>query len=390
MRAIGNHIFSTTVWATILLLLLGCAPPTNQFTSSSSAGGFSTGGFSNRSFSTQEESKADEFTPSPKLIAIGDLHGDYDAYIEVMRETGLIDQKDRWSGGNAILVQTGDIADRGPNSRQIITHIRELQKAAPRQGGKVITLIGNHEAMNMTGDLRYVHPGEYEAFRTRRSRKLRNRAFEANKDRIIEFYRASDPELSVSEIESKWKETYPLGRLEHQAAWRPDGEIGQWVISNPMVALVHDTLFVHGGISADYASLSIDEMNERARAALLARDGSPERIINDEKGPLWYRGLIEVFATVSPPGAVSDATDENALSPAEELSIVLSAFGAKRMVVGHTPSIEGILGSYDNRLIQIDTGIAEYYGGVPSFLRLEYGKVYAHSDGEIIEMGDSK
>ncbi len=361
MSEFPNHIFSAAFLAVILILLPGCVSPTNQLTSS---------------FSATAQPKL-----SQKVIAIGDLHGDYDAYIELLQEAKLIDQENRWSGGSTILVQTGDVADRGPHSRKIIAHLRQLQNAAKRQGGKVLTLIGNHEAMNMTGDLRYVHPGEYEAFQTRQSRRLRDRAYRANKTQIIKFYRQSDPELSKREIKAKWEETYPLGRVEHQAEWGPKGEIGKWVIANPVVALVQDTLFAHGGISADYAELSIDEMNQRARTALLAQDTAPESIINDENGPLWYRGLTERFAPA--------ATDENAASPAEELSIVLSAFGAKRMVIGHTPSTKGILASHDNRLIQIDTGIAEYYGGVNSFLRLENGKVYAHSDGEIIEIGDS-
>ena len=109
------------------------------------------------------------FAQAQRIVAVGDLHGDYAAWIDIARAAGIVDARSRWSGGNAILVQTGDIADRGPDSLKIIRHLQALQKEAPAAGGKVVVLVGNHEAMNVTGDLRYVDPGEYAAFRDRRS-----------------------------------------------------------------------------------------------------------------------------------------------------------------------------------------------------------------------------
>ena len=96
-----------------------------------------------------------------RIIAIGDLHGDYEAFTQLLSQAELIDERGKWSGGSTILVQTGDVPDRGPDSLKIIQHLQRLQKQAPRRDGRVITLVGNHEAMNMTGDLRYVHEGEY-------------------------------------------------------------------------------------------------------------------------------------------------------------------------------------------------------------------------------------
>ncbi|MEO0982716.1 MAG: metallophosphoesterase [Pseudomonadota bacterium] len=318
---------------------------------------------------------------SPKIISIGDLHGDYEGYLSILREAGLIDDRDRWAGGDTIFVQTGDVPDRGPDSLKIIEHLQKLQNRARRKGGDVITLVGNHEALNIVGDLRYVHPGEYEAFQTRRSEALRDRVFEANKDNIIAVYRERDPDLSDDDIEAAWKERTPLGRIEHQMEWAPEGEIGSWVVDNPAVVIVNGTLFAHGGLSAKYAEYSIDEINQLTREALLARDVSLESIINDEFGPLWYRGLVPDFS--------APADDPDALSPEEELELVLATFGAERLVVGHTPSIAGISSSYDDRFIQIDTGISSYYGGPRSFLRIEDGKVYAHDDGEVTELGTS-
>ena len=133
---------------------------------------------------------------SPPIIAVGDIHGDYDAYVSILREAGLIDAKGKWSGGRSILVQLGDIPDRGPDTRKIIEHLMGLEKAARRKGGRVAALIGNHEAMNVTGDLRYVTPEEYAAFATRKSPKTRAAYFKKNFATLAEFYRGKDPALT--------------------------------------------------------------------------------------------------------------------------------------------------------------------------------------------------
>ena len=110
--------------------------------------------------------KIDDYhwTGVERVIAIGDLHGDYEQYLKVMKSAGLIDKKEKWSGGQTHLVQTGDITDRGPDSRKIIDHLVKLSKQAKKAGGYVHLLIGNHESMNVVGDLRYVAPGEFAAF----------------------------------------------------------------------------------------------------------------------------------------------------------------------------------------------------------------------------------
>ena len=71
---------------------------------------------------------------------------------------------------NATLVQMGDVVDRGPDSLKIIHDLMKLQREAPKRGGQVIVVLGNHEAMMMTDDMRYVHPGEYAAFADREFR----------------------------------------------------------------------------------------------------------------------------------------------------------------------------------------------------------------------------
>lgn len=307
---------------------------------------------------------------SPRIVAVGDLHGDFDAYVQIIRAAGLVDERNRWAAGRAIFVQTGDIVDRGPDSLRIIRHLMRLQRQAERDGGRVVVLVGNHEAMNVVGDLRYVHPGEYAAFADRNSRRQRERAYRANRESIEAFYRRADPSMLADAVKAAWTADTPLGWVEHRAAWAPEGEIGSWVIGNPAVVLIDGTLFAHGGLGAAYASIPIDEINRRVAAALAAGDAAPDAIINDPLGPLWYRGL----ATPAPVGEEGGAS----LAVENELDLVLGAYGAQRMVIAHTPSLDGIQLRHGGRLAIIDTGIAAAYGGRPTFLEIREGEMVAH------------
>ncbi len=307
--------------------------------------------------------------PPQRIVAVGDLHGDYAAWIDIARDAGLIDAKNKWTGGRTTLVQTGDITDRGPDSLKIIRHLIALDGEAKRAGGRVIVLLGNHEAMQVTGDYRYVTPGEYAAFADRQSARRRDAAFDANSKAIIAFYHQRDPSLSPKAIRAEWVATNPLGKLEYVAAWAPTGELGRWAATLPAVAKIGDTIFVHGGISAKYALVPISEMNRRARAALLAGDASDEAIINDQMGPLWYRGLV----TRAGEPAVGRPTME------AELDGSLLGHGAKRMVIGHTPDIKGVGFLYGGKLIQIDTGISRYYGGKLGWLEIIGERAIPHA-----------
>ncbi len=318
-----------------------------------------------------------------RIVAIGDLHGDYEVWTAIAHDAGLIDTKGRWAGGTTILVQAGDITDRGPDSLKIIRQLQKLQKEAPKAGGQVIVLIGNHEAMNVTGDLRYVDPGEFAAFRDSRSEGLREAFWDANGKLFIASYKAKYPAMSDKEIRTDWLNTTPLGMIEHQRAWAPVGELGRWTAGLPAVVKLGTTLFVHGGLSAAYTAMGgVDEINRRVRAAVAAGDKSPNSILYDPLGPLWYRGLItrgpafeqEVAA------AAAAAGKPNVARPPidQELDLVLAAFGAKRLVVGHTPNLKGIDIGRGGKLVRIDTGNSRYYKGQPSWLEIIGEQVTPH------------
>ena len=314
-----------------------------------------------------------------RIVAIGDLHGDHEAWRAISQAARLVDAKGKWTGGNATLVQMGDIVDRGPDSLKIIRDLMRLQRDAPKRGGRVIVLLGNHEAMMMTGDLRYVHPGEYAAFVNRDSKARRDRVFEANRAVIQAAYRARVPAMTPEAIKDEWVKTMPLGKIEYQLAWRPDGELGKWALSNPAAARLGDTLFVHGGISAAFANLPVDEINRQAAAALKAQDATPMAIVNNPQGPLWYRGLIirndGDDATVAPIPAGTTIP----LTIDQEIDLALRGFGVKRIVVAHTPSRQGIISGAGGKLWRVDSAISRAYGGTPAYLEIVGDRVTAHN-----------
>jgi hypothetical protein len=310
---------------------------------------------------------------SPRIVAVGDLHGDYAAFLDIVEAAGVADDRGRWTGGSTVFVQLGDVPDRGAESLKIIRFLQKLEKAAPKAGGKAVLLVGNHEAMNVTGDLRYVSEGEYAAFVDGKSQARRDKLFERNAPSIIAFYKDQVPSGSVGTIKGLWEDSYPLGMIEHRLAWSPKGEIGKWVTSHPAVAEIDGTLFVHGGLSVEYAARPIAEINTEVRAALAADKGDEPSILTDPHGPLWYRGNVsragedetERKGEVEPP------------SIEDELAQVLAAYGAKRLVVAHTPDLAGIEASHGGRLVRVDTGISSAYGGPRSYLEILYGRTLA-------------
>ena len=157
-----------------------------------------------------------------------------------------------------------------------------------------------------------------------------------------------------------------------------DDEGSSLVAGQRAIVKLGDTLFVHGGLSAEYAAIGIDETNRRVSAAMRAADGSPGSVLDDPLGPLWYRGLITRDPRVDPDGAKAAAAKPR--PPMEqELAQVLAATGAKRMVVGHTPSLKGVIISNEGRLIRADSGNSRHYGGPLSFVEILGDKVTAHT-----------
>ena len=313
-----------------------------------------------------------------RIIAVGDLHGDFEAWQAIARNAGVIDTRGHWAGGRTILVQMGDITDRWADSLKIVRSLQQLQKEAPRAGGKVYVVLGNHEAMNLQGDNRYTTAGEYAAFVDAQSSQRRDRVYAANRAQLEAAYRAQDPKITPDQVRAKWNSEHPLGWVEHRLAWGPSGELGQWATRNPAILRIGGTLFAHGGISVEYSKQPVDAINQRVASAMAAGDDSPTSILTDPLGPLWYRGLVgkddeaqAARAAAKPPLP--------ALTPEQELDAVLAAYGAQRLVIAHTPSLQGIQITANGRLARIDTGISRAYGGPLSWLEITGDRMIPHS-----------
>lgn len=324
-------------------------------------------------------------TAAPRIIAVGDLHGDFQAWMTIATAAGLVDRSGHWAGGRTTLVQLGDILDRGPDSLKIVRNLQQLQKEAPLKGGKVIVVLGNHEAMNLIGDYRYTTPGEYAAFADDQSRARREKLYRLNKAAIETSYRASNPQMTPDAIHEAWIAATPLGWIEHKLAWMPSGVLGQWATRNPAIVKIGDTLFVHGGISAEFAKTPLAEVNKRVAAAMVAGDESPQSILTDPLGPLWYRGLVRADTDAEAERTRNARPAPPAMGPRptpdQELTTVLAAYGAKRLVIGHTPILSGITITGGGRLARIDTGISRYYGGPLTWLEIVGDQLIPHSVG---------
>ena len=188
-----------------------------------------------------------------RVVAIGDIHGDLDAFVGILQRAQLIDPIRRWSGGKTTLVQTGDFLDRGPKARAVMDLLMSMQKDAQRQGGRVVVLMGNHEAMNIIGDWRYVTNNDYASFADDGPDPKKRKAVDSSK---------------------------PDGFAERCASLAPEGKYGKWLRSLPAVARVNDSIFLHGGIVPDLASSSVDKLNEAIAGEMKAFDTYKEFMVD--------------------------------------------------------------------------------------------------------------
>jgi hypothetical protein len=294
--------------------------------------------------------------PPSRVVAVGDVHGGYDEFVAVLQDAGVINRRRQWAGGRTQLVQTGDLLDRGPHSRRVMDLLMTLERQATRAGGRVHVLLGNHEVMNIAGDLRYVSPEEFAAFRTPDSDSLRAAAFEQLADPARRF----DPQYREA-----WEAERPLGWVEHRLAFARDGKYGRWIRQLDALVVVDEALFLHGGLSPKYAEATVESLNETIRAELADPARVMEGVAFDTDGPLWYRGL--------------------ALQPEEEIAPhvdrLLAHHGVKRIVIGHTVTPGVILPRVGGKVLMIDVGLSEVYGNRRACLVFEQGFAFARHRG---------
>ncbi len=276
-----------------------------------------------------------------RVVVFGDLHGDYAKFHDMLVEAGLVDSRDNWSGGKAHLVQLGDVPDRAPDTRKIMDLLMKLEPQARRAGGYLHALIGNHEAMNMEGDLRYTTPEEFAAFATRDSAAVRDRYYEA----VVAALKAHpspgvQPKFDTA-FRTQFDAEHPLGWVEHQIAWSADGVYGRWVLTHSAIIRIDDALYMHGGLGPEFAPFDDEVMNKAVITALNHQPeakGGPHDILWNEQGPLWYRGL---------------AQHEEA-AEAANVDAILTPRHVSQIVIGHTKQYPEVNARFGGKVLLTD------------------------------------
>lgn len=251
-----------------------------------------------------------------RIVVVGDLHGDYNQSVAVFRLAGLVDEHHQWSGGDAFLVQTGDVLDVGPDDLRIAHFLMKLGSQARKQGGNVHQLLGNHELRNFRGDFRGVDPGS--------------------------LHRQGGPVGRAFELSNQTK-------------------LGLYLRSRKAVLHIGPFLFMHGGFSTATSDLlvnleKIDEFNDAIKDALitgnvssdLAQDGLN---LDEDSGPVGNPILVRSILTVK----------------CDQLAKVLDEKfpGIQSVVVGHVPHDFDDWRLCGGRLIDIDFRMSRWKRGDP-------------------------
>ena len=154
------------------------------------------------------------------VVSIPDVHGDLQALQSALQLANLTDARHNWRApAGTVLVQTGDLFDRGDDTKAIVSLLQTIEVQAAAAGSTVHRLLGNHDVMNLMGDLRYVTPGDFASFG---------------------------------------------GHAARAASFARDGPIGAWLLRARICVHVGDTLFVHAGIAERFAALGCDQINAYA------------------------------------------------------------------------------------------------------------------------------
>jgi len=331
------------------------------------------------------------WTGVERVVAFADVHGAYEELTTLLRSAGVVDAELRWNGGKTHVVSLGDLLDRGADSRQVMDLLMRLQAEAAAAGGRLHVALGNHEAMNVLGDLRYVDRGEYAAYVAEEDPAERARA------------RSAFLARQAGTTEADFERLFPPGYFGHRRMLGPEGRYGQWLLSLPVAVKVNDTVYMHGGPSSVLAGRSLEQLNRDYRAALqgylsaeaaLRKAGllqfedvysrRPDaaaarlaamppgdaatalaplverfRVADDEpllgsRGPNWSRGVA--FC--------------NECAEADVLRPWLQAVGARRVVIGHTVARSGtVVSRFDGAVVKLDAGMNRaVYKGHPAVL----------------------
>ena len=290
-----------------------------------------------------------------RLVAIGDVHGDFKQTMRALELGKVMDADGRWVGGTTVLVQVGDILDRGDNELAIMRKFASLAKQARKEGGDVLVVHGNHEIMNVLGDFRYATKGAYAECA---------RYAEAKRQKLVEKLGEENAPPLPETPEDVNPETY-RGVLARRDLFLPGGEMALRMAKNPTVLQVGDTVFAHAGIDMRVVEYGFQALNDDVAAWMAGVKKTPPNMVLEEKGVVWTRDYG---------GADAGVTAE--ASACRRLGEALDAVGAKRLVVGHTPQQGGVSSGCGGRLWRSDVGVSRgIYGAKPQVIEIVNGRV---------------
>jgi hypothetical protein len=271
--------------------------------------------------------------PMPsKLLAISDIEGNFNAFVDLLRLNHVIDDQYNWIFGQGHLALVGDFVDRGDQVTELLWFIYMLEEKAQAQGGYIHFILGNHEIMNFSGGTRYVH--------------LK--------------YKIAANEMKVDYS----KDLYG-----------PHSELGRWLRTKNTMEKIGNVLFLHAGVSAEVNALRlpIDNINHLVRThygQIVPRSGSDtvKKLTSDIVGTYWYRGYYKGTASV------------------QQIDSTLAIYDVERIVTGHTIIKEGktLTEHFNGKVINIDT---HHASGYTQGLLIDHGRYYQVSkDGGRISM----
>lgn len=255
-----------------------------------------------------------------RLIAISDIEGNYNAFSSFLFNNKVIDENYNWIYGAGHLVLNGDFFDRGESVSQVLWLIYMLEEKAEKQGGKVHFINGNHETMNLYGDISYTD------------------------------FRYVEVAKQISH-KKDWDEA-----TRH--LYSEKSELGKWLRSKNIIEKIGDYVFVHGGLNKKHveANLNISKINKIAKeyyGKVPSRDNltkNEKLVLGASDSPYWDRGLSMGFlykTILFFNGRPSHKTTEL------ELDEVLNFYDAEKIVVGHSV-VDQVITDYNGKAIKID------------------------------------
>jgi len=264
---------------------------------------------------------------TPDIIALGDLHGDLLHAVASLHAAGVLDDDGHWKLGTGTLVQVGDILDRGDDGRYLLDLLHQLTTEATAAGGRVVQLLGNHELMNLASDLRYVTQGDFDLFG---------------------------------------------GRKRRAEALSSKGDYGRRLRGFSLVAGVNDTVFVHAGLTAEWAKKGLRDLNRLGAKAIEAQAWGFSRARGHPFSSHSYFSALDCNAEVladSGPTWTRDLVRSAKWGSCEPVQRALDALGKaegrpfRRMVVGHTPVVDGRVQFFcGGLLVDIDIALSRGMG----------------------------